>query len=54
MLNELLLISLVLMNIECQLNQFSLGATESLINESESCACNFSNDFCDEFCCCDS
>lgn len=54
MLNELLLICLVLMKIECQISQLSLDSTESLINESVSCACNFSNDFCDEFCCCDS
>lgn len=54
MLNELLLICLVLIRIECQLTQLNLGTTESLINESESCACNFSTDFCDEFCCCDS
>ncbi|CAK80959.1 unnamed protein product (macronuclear) [Paramecium tetraurelia] len=54
MLNELLLISLVLKGIECQLSQLSLSATESLIHESVSCACNFSTDFCDEYCCCDS
>ncbi|CAD8175029.1 unnamed protein product [Paramecium pentaurelia] len=54
MLNELLLICLVLIRIECQLTQLNLGTSESLINESESCACNFSTDFCDEFCCCDS
>ncbi|CAD8180124.1 unnamed protein product [Paramecium octaurelia] len=54
MLNELLMISLVLIGIECQLSQLSLSATESLIHESVSCACNFSTDFCDEYCCCDS
>ncbi|CAD8086107.1 unnamed protein product [Paramecium sonneborni] len=53
-MNQLFLISLLLIGIDCQLFQLSLGTTESLINESTSCACNFSAEHCDEFCCCDS